>query len=65
MDNAFWSGFITKSKKNRVGVDANLIYGKDITLTDYNLNINFRTTFQEVLKHKIIAVCLFIPSNST
>jgi len=45
MDNAFWSGFITKSKKNRVGVDAHLIYGKDIALSDYNLNINFRTTF--------------------
>jgi len=50
--NAIWSGFITKSKKNRVGVDAILVKGDDNILkdTEYNLNISHRTTYDEVFK---------------
>ena len=46
-----WSGFITRNKKNRVGVDAYLVSGDIIEFfTDYNLNISHRTTIEELSK---------------
>lgn len=61
----FWSGFITRNKQHRVGVDATLISGEEISLIEYNLNISLRTVYEEVLKKKPKAVAIFTPSNET
>ena len=54
--NCVWSGFLTRSRQHRVGVDAYLISGDAECLTDYNLNISHRTTFIEVNKRKAAVV---------
>ena len=61
----FWSGFITRNKQHRVGVDATLVSGEEISLVEYNLNISHRTVYDEVLKKKPKAVAVFTPSNET
>lgn len=61
----FWSGFITRNKQHRVGVDATLISGEEISLVEYNLNISLRTFYDEVFKKKSKAVAIFTPSNET
>lgn len=61
----FWSGFITRNKQHRVGVDATLISGEEISLVEYNLNISLRTMYEEVFKKKSKAVAIFTPSNET
>lgn len=61
----FWSGFITRNKQHRVGVDATLVSGEEISLVEYNLNISHRTVYEEVLKKKPKAVAVFTPSNET
>jgi hypothetical protein len=63
----FWSGFITKSKKTQVGVDAYLQSGEAELLEQslFNLNISHKTTFDEVLSKSPIAVIIFLPSNQT
>ena len=61
----FWSGFITRNKQHRVGVDATLVSGDEISLVEYNLNISHRTVYEEVLKKKPKAVAVFTPSNET
>ncbi len=35
----FWSGFVTRFKQQRVGVDARVLFGEEVSLNDYNLNI--------------------------
>lgn len=64
-DQQFWSGFFTRSKKNRVGVDALHVSGEEIQINDFNLNISFRISFDEVLKKKHCTIVLFVPSNET
>ncbi len=61
----FWSGFITRNKQHRVGVDATLVSGEEISLVEYNLNISHRTVYDEVLKKKPKAIAVFTPSNET
>jgi len=61
-----WSGFITKNKQNRVGVDANLITGDELILKDYfNLNISHRTLYDEVSKREPRTIVVFVPTNGT
>jgi hypothetical protein len=61
-----WSGFITKNKQNRVGVDANLISGDELILKDYfNLNISHRTLYEEVTKKDPKTIVVFVPANGT
>ncbi len=46
-----WSGYITKNKQGRVGVDAIVNKGDDSVFQgDFNLNISHRAPFDEVLK---------------
>lgn len=63
-----WSGFITRNKQNRVGVDAYLISG-DLAefFTAYNLNITHRTSLEEVKKidQAIFGVVVFTIQNET
>ncbi len=63
-----WSGFITRGKQNRVGVDAYLLQG-DVAefFTDYNLNISHRTTLEELAKlgPAILGVVVFTSQNET
>eukprot|EP00826_Nyctotherus_ovalis_P005369 TRINITY_DN1120_c0_g4_i2.p1 TRINITY_DN1120_c0_g4~~TRINITY_DN1120_c0_g4_i2.p1 ORF type:complete len:294 (-),score=54.95 TRINITY_DN1120_c0_g4_i2:27-908(-) len=63
-----WSGFITKNKQNRVGVDAYLVSG-DLAeyFTDYNLNISHRTSLEEVKRigPAIFGVVVFVIQNET
>jgi hypothetical protein len=61
-----WSGFITKNKQNRVGVDANLVSGDELILKDYfNLNISHRTLYEEVTKKDPKTIAVFVPANGT
>lgn len=62
----FWSGFLTKCKKNRLGVDSYLLAGEDgfvNDLLDSYLNISHKTTFDEVLGKTALAVVAFLPTN--
>eukprot|EP00826_Nyctotherus_ovalis_P005363 TRINITY_DN1120_c0_g1_i1.p1 TRINITY_DN1120_c0_g1~~TRINITY_DN1120_c0_g1_i1.p1 ORF type:complete len:210 (+),score=46.53 TRINITY_DN1120_c0_g1_i1:73-702(+) len=65
---SLWSGFITKNKQNRVGVDAYLVSG-DLAeyFTDYNLNISHRTSLEEVKRigPAIFGVVVFVIQNET
>jgi len=65
LGDTFWSGFITRSKKHRVGVDAYFIKGDELTLNDFNLNVNYRSEYHEVLTKEHKAVVVFSPSNET
>jgi len=63
-----WSGFITRSKQHRVGVDAYLVSGKvNELLIDYNLNVSHRTTLEEANKvsSAIVGVAAFTSQNET
>lgn len=63
-----WSGFITRNKQNRVGVDAYLVSG-DLAeyFTDYNLNITHRTSLDETKRigPAIFGVVVFVIQNET
>jgi RNA recognition motif-containing protein len=68
----FWSGFITKEKKNNVGVDGYLLSGDSkmameeiFTLGFHNLNLTHKTNVKEVLTKTPLAIILMIPSNPT
>jgi len=44
-----WSGFITKSKQRRVGVDAHIHFGNDEILKDhYNIDISRRDIYDTI-----------------
>lgn len=62
-----WSGFMTRSKMHRVGVDAYLIKGNSVAFDDYNLNISHRINYEELLKREndIIGVIVFTAQNET
>jgi len=51
-DKCIWSGFITRSKMHRVGVDLHQVKGQPVVLEDYNLNISHRVNLEEVLKRE-------------
>jgi len=63
-----WSGFITRNKQNRVGVDAYLVSG-DLAeyFTDYNLNITHRTSLEELkrIDSAVFGVVVFVIQNET
>eukprot|EP01022_Parablepharisma_sp_SALTPOND_P022744 TRINITY_DN463_c0_g1_i1.p1 TRINITY_DN463_c0_g1~~TRINITY_DN463_c0_g1_i1.p1 ORF type:complete len:683 (-),score=57.33 TRINITY_DN463_c0_g1_i1:2519-4567(-) len=63
-----WSGFITRNKQNRVGVDAHLVSG-DLAefFTDYNLNISHRTSLDELnrIGPAILGMIVFTSQNET
>ena len=59
----YWSGFLTRNKQHRVGVDASLVRGKEAPFEEYNLNISHRTFYDEVLKKVFKSVVVFTPSN--
>lgn len=62
----FWSGFLTKRKTERLGVDAYIIGGDEEfveNLLDAYLNISHRTSFDEVLSKTPISVIVFTPTN--
>lgn len=62
-----WSGFITKNKKDRVGVDAFQIRNEcsEFFTSEYNLNVSHRTQFEEIMKRPIIGIVAFSPQNET
>jgi hypothetical protein len=47
--------FITRNRQHRVGVDAYIVRGdnNETYLTDHNLNVSHRTTYEDLEKHKI------------
>jgi hypothetical protein len=62
-----WSGFITKNKKDRVGVDAYQIRNEcnDFFTAEYNLNVSHRSQFDDIMKRPIIGIVAFSPQNET
>ena len=62
-----WSGFITRNKNNRVGVDAYQLRNdcSELLSTEYNLNVSHRTQFDEIFKKPIIGIIAFCPQNET
>ena len=51
-DKHVWSGFITRNKRHRVGVDAYAVQGEDLFEQEYNINVSHRVPFEEVGKFK-------------
>lgn len=62
-----WSGFITRNKINKVGVDAHQIRNdcSEFLATDYNLNVSHRTQFEDIFKKPIVGIIAFCPQNET
>ena len=63
-----WSGFLTRSKQHRVGVDAYSVSGNvSELLADYNLNVSHRTTLEEAVKAgpAVVGVAAFTSQNET
>ena len=62
-----WSGFMSRTSKNRVGVDAYLLKGTEDLLPPnlHHLNISHRVPFSEVGKNKVLALMALEASNST
>ena len=62
-----WSGFLTKNKKERIGVDIYQIRGNiaDNLGEEYNLNVSHRTTFEEVMKRPLLGIVAISPNNET
>lgn len=68
----FWSGFITKSLKNNVGVDGYFMSGdyqlvaeEIFTLRIHNMNVSHKSNIEEVLEKPCLALVMLIPSNPT
>jgi len=65
-EDVIWSGFITRQKVNRVGVDAHPVWGDHEALSnEYNLNISHRIPFDDVTNRPCIGIVTFLPSNTT
>ncbi|CAG9315778.1 unnamed protein product [Blepharisma stoltei] len=63
-DNLIWSGFLSRSKKYKVGVDANLLKGCfELPSSVYHLDIPFRSPFP--VNKKPIALLRLESSNNT
>jgi RNA recognition motif-containing protein len=62
-----WSGFMTRSKKCRVGIDATLVQGNDDCFPSslYHINISHRVQLSEITKYFIIALVTIEASNET
>ena len=62
-----WSGFMSRTTKSRVGVDAYLLQGSEDLLPPnlHHLNITHRVPFSEVGKTKVLALMALEASNST
>lgn len=66
-EDTFWSGFITRNKLLRVGVDMKLIrqnkLNKDVSLNEYHLNVSHRANFEEAFKKEPSALVVLTASN--
>ena len=62
-----WSGFMTRSKNYRVGIDATLVQGNDdcFPSTLYHVNISHRVQLSEITKFYILALVTIEASNET
>ena len=62
-----WSGFMTRSKNYRVGIDATLVQGSDdcFPSTLYHVNISHRVQISEITKFYILALVTIEASNET
>lgn len=62
-----WSGFLTKSKKDRISVDFYQIRGNisDHFNSEYSLNISNRATYEEVVKRQNLGIVAISPQNIT
>ena len=62
-----WSGFMTRSKKYRVGIDATLVQGNDDCFPSslYHINISHRVQLSEITKYFVIALVTIEASNET
>ena len=62
-----WSGFITRSKNYRVGIDATLVEGSAdcFPASQYHINISHRVQISEIFKFERIALVTIDASNET
>lgn len=62
-----WSGFMTRSKKYRVGIDATLVQGSDDCFppTLYHINISHRVQLVEITKNLVLGLVTIEASNET
>ena len=62
-----WSGFITRSKNYRVGIDATLVEGNEdcFPASQYHINISHRVQLNEVFKFERLALVTLDASNET
>jgi hypothetical protein len=62
-----WSGFITRSKNYRVGIDATLVEGNEdcFPASQYHINISHRVQLSEVFKFERLALVTLDASNET
>ena len=62
-----WSGFITRSKNYRVGIDATLVQGNAdcFPASQYHINISHRVQLSEVFKFEHLAIVTLEASNET
>lgn len=62
-----WSGFMTRSKLHKVGIDLSLLKGDEDCIPSnlYHLNITHRVTLPEVAKYEILALVSVEASNGT
>lgn len=62
-----WSGFITRSKNYRVGIDATLVEGSAdcFPSTQYHINISHRVQISEILKFERLGIFTLDASNET
>lgn len=62
-----WSGFLTKNKKDRIGVDVYQIRGNisENFNTEFNLNVSHRTQYDEIMKRQMLGIVAISPQNVT
>jgi len=46
-------------------VDAIFLEGSEPSFTEYNLNVSHRISFEDLLKKRVMCLCIFTPSNQT
>ena len=61
-----WTGYITRNKKTRVGVDAYFLRGEGNEVQDeHNLNVSHRLPFEDLAQKEISSVIVFVASDET
>lgn len=62
-----WSGFVTRSKNYRVGIDATLVEGSSecFPASQYHINISHRVQISEIFKFERLALVTIDASNET